>query len=189
MKKVNILLAFILAFSMLLCACKESPTTFNDGTGNNEMLSMENKKISTDNIDFSIISEEEQKPNMIKTYKTEFTAEDFSVKWSNIKTSDYIYVSAEDEMPTYPKRTELPTYDTAVLEDIVVSLYEGEYGAFDRATGFITAPTFQAKNFTGKLVISYKVYTSPMVDSMGNKCFAEGKNVVLTCDLYEYKIG
>lgn len=189
MKKLHILLALIVVFSMFVCACKESPSSYNDGTGNSEMLSMENKKISTDDIEFSVVTDDEDERNTVKTYKTEFLYEDFEVKFDDIKANDYIYVTEADEAPVYPKKTLLPEYDLDALKAIMLEYYVGEYGALDEKASFVCQPVFSTKNFTGKLIVTYKVYTDPTIDEFANKCFATGKEITLTCELYDYKIG
>lgn len=190
MKKIALLLCAAVLFSLCLCACRNEPEDYSEGDGNSEFISMENKKVSTDDIEFNVVSADSlSEPSVIKTYKTEFLPEDFTVKFQKVKVSDCVYVAEEDRLPVYPEKTVLPEYDTAALYQILAAKYFEKYGeAIDGADVFVTAPKFSTRNFTGKLLITYLIYSSPDTDELGVACYKAAKRVTLTCDLYDFKV-
>ena len=189
MKKRALVLMLSL-FVLCLCACTAQPEDYSDGDGNSELISMENKKVSTDDIEFNVVSADSlSQPSVIKTYKTEFTADDFSVKFQKVKGSEFFYVTEEDLTPLYPEKTLLPEYDLAVLYSILEQKYFEKYGmALDTPTEFVSQPRFSTRSFTGKLVITYTIYSTPTTDELDVSCYDSAKRVTLTCDLYDYKI-
>ena len=188
MKKTALLLALLLTVCFCLCACNNEEPDYSDGDGNSELISMENKKVSDDDIEFNVVSVADDKNHsLVKTYKTDYTAEDFSVKFEKVKGSNYAYVSEEDNIPKYPEIILLPEYDLASLKAIMLEAYAAKYGEpLDETTAFVSQPTFATRNFTGKLVVTYVIYTEPTFDKAGIPCYSTTKRVSLTGDLYTF---
>ena len=189
MRKICLLLVLIMSVCLCFCACNDTPPDYSDGDGNQELISMENKKISSDNIEFSVVTvDDEREQSMVKTYKTEFALEDFKAEYKKLKVSTVVYVSENDLIVSYPQKVLLPEYDIAVLDSIACQLFEEKYGALEEGSFFICKPQFSAKTFTGKLNITYKFYLEKSVDETGVECYASAKQITLTCDLYTYEV-
>ena len=189
MRKISLLLVLIISVCLCFCACNDSPPDYSDGDGNEELLSMENKKISSDNIEFSVVTvDDERAQSMVKTYKTEFAYEDFKAEYKKLKGSEKYYVEEADNAPSYPQKVLLPEYDIAVLDAIARQFYEEKYGVLEEGGFFICKPQFSAKTFTGKLTVTYKFYLEKTTDEEGAECYASAKQLTLTCDLYTYEV-
>ena len=189
MRKLSLLLVLVIAVSLCFCACNDTPPDYSDGDGNEELLSMENKKISSDNIEFSVVTvDDERQQSMVKTYKTEFLAEDFEAEYKKLKISGNAYVEESEKIASYPQKIMLPEYDLAALKSIMLSFYSEKYGPLDESTSFVCEPQFSAKTFTGKLVATYKIYLDKTLDEEGAECYKAAKQVTLTCDLYTYEV-
>lgn len=190
MKKLLSLLCVILAFSFLLCACDNmAELDYSDGDGNNELITMENKKVSGDDIGLTIVSVEDEDRNMVKVFKKDYTADDFSFDFKKVKVSDYAYVTEEDKVAQYPEKITLPQYDLEALRSIMLTAYAEKYGALpENGSVFVSEPKFTTRNFTGRLVVTYTVYLGPATDSLGIGCYSEARRVILTGDLYTYEV-
>ncbi len=190
MKKLLSLLCVILAVCFLMCACdNEALFDYSDGDGNNELITMENQKVSGDDIGITVVSQNEKDRNKVKVFKKDFTAEDFEVEFKKVKVSDFAYVTEEDRVPQYPEKITLPEYDLAAFKQIMLDAYALKYGALaDNGSVFVSEPRFATRNFTGRLVVTYTVYMSPATDSLGIGCYKEARRVVLTADLYTYEV-
>ena len=184
MKKLALLLCVLMAV-MCLCACNTTAEFDYSDEDNGELISMENHKISGDEIGLSVVSNEEQ--NKVKVYKTEFTADDFSAEIKDKKVSSFVYLTDEEKSPRYPAKVNLPQYDMQELKDIAVAKYIDKSGSLPASVA-ITAPQFSVKSFTGKLVITYTFYSSPALDEYSVKCFTKAERVTLTGDLYTYEV-
>ncbi len=189
MKKTALLLVLLLLVSCL-CACTAQPEDYSDGDGNSELISMENKKVSTDDIEFNVVSADSlSTPSVIKTYRTEFTSDDFSAKFQKVKGSGEFYVAEEDLAPVYPEKTLLPEYNLDVLFGILNEKYLAKYEtSLSPDVDFVSQPKFSTRSFTGKLVVTYVIYSNPTVDELGVACYESSRRVTLTCDLYDFKI-
>ncbi len=190
MKKfASLLLAVMLL--LCVCACDTHEADYSDGDGNSELISLENKKVSRDDIEFNVVSiDEERDKNLIKRYKSIYAKEDFSIKFEKVKVSGgKAYVAAEDTAPVYPEKTALPEYDTAALKAVMLELYSQKAKApLDETAAFVSEPKFTIKSFTGKLVVTYNIYFEPTVDELGVECYKSMKRVRLTGDLYTYEV-
>ena len=182
-----LLLAFVLLFSV--CACDTGEPDYSDGDGNSELISLENKKVSRDDIEFNVVSiEEERDNNLIKRYKSVYAKEDFTVKIEKVKAANGAYVTDEDTVPQYPEKTVLPQYDLAALKAVMLELYAAKAKDALPQDAFVSEPKFAVKSFTGKLVVMYNVYFEPTVDEMGVTCYKSAKRVKLTGNLYTYEV-
>lgn len=190
MKKLLSLLCLILAVCFLMCACdNEALLDYSDGDGNNELITMENQKVSGDEIGITVVSVDNKDKNKVKVFKKDFTTEDFSVEFKKVKVSDFAYVTEEDRTAQYPEKITLPQYDLAAFKEIMLNAYSEKFGALpENGSVFISEPRFTTKNFTGRLVVTYTVYMSPATDNLGVGCYKEARRVVMTADLYTYEI-
>lgn len=189
MKKIIQLICFALAFCFLLCACDNAAADYSDADGNSELITMENKKISGDDIGVSVISVESKDKNKIKVFKTEFVDSDFSFEFKKLKVSGFAYVSEDEKTPQYPEKISLPEYDLTVFKEIMLTAYEQKFGALpEEGTFFVSEPQFSTRNFTGRLVVTYIVYTDPTADGLGISCYGEARRVTMTADLYTYEV-
>ncbi len=186
MKKLSLLLCVLITV-MCLCACNNTAEFDYSDEDNGELISMENRKISGDDIGLTVVSPEEDEQNKVKVYKTEFTAADFSAEIKEKKVSDFAYLTEEEKTPRYPEKVSLPQYDLAALKDIATAKYIDKKGNLPE--GFLlSAPQFSTKNFTGKLVITYTAYSGPAVDNTEVACFSRAERITLICDLYTYEV-
>lgn len=190
MKKIALLLSVLILFCSCLCACSVDDNDYSDGDGNSELISMENKKISNDDIEFKVVSiDEEKEQNKVKTYKSVYEAADFSVKLEKVKTSGNIYVTDDKLSPKYPEKTLLPEYDIEALKSIMAEAYFAKTNTIlDETIMFVSQPEFSVKSFTGKLVVTYYIYFEPLVDEFGVTCYKSAKRLRLTGDLYTYSV-
>ncbi len=182
-----LLLAFVLVFCV--CACDTGEADYSDGDGNHELISLENKKVSRDDIEFNVVSiEEERDKNLIKRYKSVYVKEDFTVKIEKVKVGGGAYIPAEEAEPQYPEKTVLPQYDLATLKAVMLELYAEKTKEELPVDAYVSEPKFTVKSFTGKLLVTYNVYFEPTTDSMGVTCYKSQKRVRLTGDLYTYEV-
>ena len=188
MKRIlALLLALLLLFSV--CACDTGEPDYSDGDGNSELISLENKKVSRDDIEFNVVSiEEERDNNLIKRYKSVYVKEDFALKIEKVKVPNGAYVTDEDAVPQYPEKTILPQYDLAALKAVMLELYEEKEKGPLPQDAFVSEPKFAVKSFTGKLVVTYNLYFEPSVDEMGITCYKSAKRVKLSGALYTYEV-
>ena len=191
MKKFCLMLCVILAVCSFMCACESGlQYDYSDGDATGELISMENKKVSDDEIGITVVTlEDKENLNKVKVYKSDFVYDDFSFKYEKVRFSDYAYVADEDMMPQYPEKIVLPEYDLAALRTIMLTAYAEKYGELkEDGSIFISQPKFTTKNFTGRLVVSYAVYSHPATDEFGVGCYSDAKKIVMTCDLYTYEV-
>ncbi len=185
MKKLSLLLCIIITV-MCLCACERTAEFDYSDEDNGELISMENRKISGDEIGLTIVAPEETH-NKVKVYKTEFTAEDFTSEIKDKKLSAPISIPEEEKAARYPEKVSLPQYDLAAFRDIATAKYIDKKGNLPE--GFtLSAPQFSTKSFTGKLIISYTAYSSPSEDENGVKVYAHADRITLSGDLYTYEV-
>ncbi len=186
-KLLALLLALMLIFCV--CACDTGEADYSDGDGNSELISLENKKVSRDDIEFNVVSiEEERDKNLIKRYKSVYVKEDFTIKIEKVKATNGAYVAEEDATPQYPEKTVLPQYDLVALKAVMLELYAEKAKTALAEDAFVSEPKFTVKSFTGKLVVTYNVYFEPAVDEMGVTCYKSQKRIRLTGDLYTYEV-
>ncbi|MBR3594300.1 MAG: hypothetical protein IKL44_06480 [Clostridia bacterium] len=186
MKKLLVLLCAILVV-LSLCACNDSAEFDYSDEANNELISMESQKISGDDIGISVVSPAQEDTNKVKVYKLEYIADDFSFEIKDKKVSSFAYLTDEEKVPSYPQKTTLPQYDLEAMREIAVAAYTEKYGELPEGA-VVTEPKFTTKNFTGKLVVNYTVYSEPAVDEMQVNCFKKAVKITMTGDLYTWEV-
>ncbi len=191
MKKICLMLCAVLAVCSFMCACENDiQYDYSDGDATGELISMENKKVSDDEIGITVVTlEDEDAHNKVKVYKSNFVYEDFSFKYEKVRVSDFAYVTDADALPQYPEKVVLPEYDLATLRTIMLTAYAEKFGELkEDGSVYISQPKFTTKNFTGRLVVTYTIYLHPATDEFGVGCYKEAKRVVMTSDLYTYEV-
>lgn len=190
MKKILALVLTLLLVSSCLCACDRNDEAYSEGDADSKLITMESKKISRDDIEFKVVAtEDDDDQSRVKTFKTDFVAEDFSVKFEKVKVQGGIYVPETELLPQYPEKVVLPEYDLAVLKDIMLSAYAAKYETLiDETVSFVSEPAFTTRSFTGKLVVTYTVYSEPTIDGMGVTCYGSAKRIRMVTDLYTFAV-
>lgn len=190
MKKILAFVLTLLLVSSCLCACDRNDEAYSEGDADSKLITMESKKVSRDDIEFKVVATDESNDqSRVKIFKTDFVPEDFSVKFEKVKVQDGIYVPESELSPQYPEKVTLPEYDLAVLKDIMLSAYAAKYETpIDETVSFVSEPIFTTRSFTGKLVVTYTVYSEPTTDSMGVTCYGSAKRIRMVTDLYTFAV-
>lgn len=190
MKKILALVLTLLLVSSCLCACDRNDEAYSEGDADSKLITMESKKVSRDDIEFKVVATDDgDDQSRVKIFKTDFVSEDFSVKFEKVKVQGGIYVPESELSPQYPEKVALPEYDLAVLKDIMLSAYAAKYETpIDETVSFVSEPIFTTRSFTGKLVVTYTVYSEPMIDGMGVTCYGSARRIRMVTDLYTFAV-
>lgn len=190
MKKILALVLTLLLVSSCLCACDRNDEAYSEGDADSKLITMESKKVSRDDIEFKVVATDDgDDQSRVKIFKTDFVSEDFSVKFEKVKVQGGIYVPESELSPQYPEKVALPEYDLTVLKDIMLSAYAAKYETpIDETVSFVSEPIFTTRSFTGKLVVTYTVYSEPMIDGMGVTCYGSARRIRMVTDLYTFAV-